>query len=229
VLNYTQWYTSWTFSEPCCIVNRWEWWRSGNTADIFVKTRPVHIFSVKEWSYSNSLSFHGCALTGESLSSTSEVLTSSNLDCLKYRHKNLWLPDHLQWHNLPTELYKNLFKIDWGTRRWTERQNGDLISLTFPFNKNRLKIYSYSILFMWPSYSGVSRVTLSQYSDWLRAGLPGDRGSIPNRGERIFPLSTVSRPALGPTQPLAQWVPGVLSTGRDADHSHPSSAEVENE
>jgi hypothetical protein len=45
----------------------------------------------------------------------------------------------------------------------------------------------------------------------------------------------VSRPALGPTQPPVQWVPGVLSPGlkarpgRDADHLPPSSAEVVNE
>jgi hypothetical protein len=51
-------------------------------------------------------------------------------------------------------------------------------------------------------------------------------------GQRIFPLASVSRPALGPTQPPVQWVPGVLSPGvkarpgRDADHSPPSSAEV---
>jgi hypothetical protein len=38
-------------------------------------------------------------------------------------------------------------------------------------------------------------------SVWLRAGLPGDRDSFPDRGERIFPLASVSRPALGPTQP----------------------------
>jgi hypothetical protein len=39
------------------------------------------------------------------------------------------------------------------------------------------------------------------------------RGSIPGRGERIFPLTSVSRPPLGPTQAPVQWVPGVLSLG----------------
>jgi hypothetical protein len=54
-------------------------------------------------------------------------------------------------------------------------------------------------------------------------------------GQNIFPLSSVSRPALGPTQPPVQWVlggpfsGGKARTGRDADHSPPSSAEVENE
>jgi hypothetical protein len=48
---------------------------------------------------------------------------------------------------------------------------------------------------------------------WLRTGRPGDRGSIPDRGESIFPLASVSRPVLGPTQPPVQWVPGVLSPG----------------
>jgi hypothetical protein len=50
-----------------------------------------------------------------------------------------------------------------------------------------------------------------------------------------FFSSSVFRLALGPTQPPVKWVPGVLSPGvkarpgRDADHSPPSSAEVEDE
>jgi hypothetical protein len=48
---------------------------------------------------------------------------------------------------------------------------------------------------------------------WLRSGRPGDRYSILGRGKRIFPLTSVSKPALGSTQALVQWVPRVLSPG----------------
>jgi hypothetical protein len=49
----------------------------------------------------------------------------------------------------------------------------------------------------------------------------------------IYNHPTVSRTALGPTQPPIQWVPGALSLGvkrpgREADHSPPSSAEAKN-
>jgi hypothetical protein len=54
---------------------------------------------------------------------------------------------------------------------------------------------------------------LSQYSDWLRAGRPSDRSSSPGRVKNfLFP--TLSRPALGSTQPSVQWL-----SGREADHS----------
>jgi hypothetical protein len=41
----------------------------------------------------------------------------------------------------------------------------------------------------------------------------------------IFPVASVSTPALRPTQPHEQWVPGVLPAAkarpeRDADHLH---------
>jgi hypothetical protein len=52
-------------------------------------------------------------------------------------------------------------------------------------------------------------------------------------GLGIFLFTTVSRTALGPTQPPIQWVPGLLSLGvkqlrHEADHSPPSSAKVKN-
>jgi hypothetical protein len=55
-------------------------------------------------------------------------------------------------------------------------------------------------------------------------------GSVPGRGN-IFLLSTISRPALGPTQPLIQRAPRTLSlkikrVWLEADHSPLSSAEV---
>jgi len=53
-----------------------------------------------------------------------------------------------------------------------------------------------------------------------------DPGSNPG-GDKTF---RPSRPALGPTQPPVQWVPGLpggkLRLGHAADHSLPSSAAV---
>jgi hypothetical protein len=72
---------------------------------------------------------------------------------------------------------------------------------------------------------------LSRYSDCLRAGRRS-RSLSPGRVKN-FHFSTSSRPALRSTQPPIQWVPGALSTGvkrsgREADHSPPTSAEVKN-
>jgi len=54
------------------------------------------------------------------------------------------------------------------------------------------------------------------------------------QGRNSFLMSTASRPALGITLPLIQWVPGALSPGiklpmREANHSPPSSAKAKNE
>jgi hypothetical protein len=49
----------------------------------------------------------------------------------------------------------------------------------------------------------------------------------------IFLFTTAFRTVLGPSEPPIQWIPGALSLvvkrpEREADHSPPSSAEVEN-
>jgi hypothetical protein len=68
-------------------------------------------------------------------------------------------------------------------------------------------------------------VYTSRYSNSLRVGRP--RGRISSSGRvKNFLLSTSSRPALGPTQPPIQWVPGLKRTGRETNHSPPASAEV---
>jgi hypothetical protein len=69
----------------------------------------------------------------------------------------------------------------------------------------------------------------SRYSDWLRAWRPRGRRSSPGWVKNSL-FSTSFRPAMGPTQPPSQWVPGALSPrvkrqGREADHSPPASAE----
>jgi hypothetical protein len=65
---------------------------------------------------------------------------------------------------------------------------------------------------------------LSRYSDWVRAGRTSGRSSVPATIKNF--LFASSSPALGSTQPPIQWVPGVKRPGREANHSPPTSAEV---
>jgi hypothetical protein len=66
-------------------------------------------------------------------------------------------------------------------------------------------------LFSWKadSWSANKNSSISIVSDYRL----GDQGSIPGRSKGMFPLASVSRPALRPTQPPVQWVLGVLSLG----------------
>jgi hypothetical protein len=73
----------------------------------------------------------------------------------------------------------------------------------------------------------------AQSVKWLGYGLD-DRGPIPGRGRYFFFFVMLSRPALGPTQPPTQRVPGtttpgVKRPGREAGNSPPSSAKIKNE
>jgi hypothetical protein len=84
-------------------------------------------------------------------------------------------------------------------------------------------------------FSSASRV-VSQYSVWLRAARPGDWGSIPGRGKRIFSCSLYVQSSSG-ANPASYTMgtggggpfPGAKARpGRDADHSPPSSAKIKN-
>jgi len=59
-----------------------------------------------------------------------------------------------------------------------------------------------------------------------------DMGFKSQQGLEIFLFTTMSRPALGPTQPPMQGTRGfslgVKQLGREADHSPPPSAKVKN-
>jgi hypothetical protein len=87
-----------------------------------------------------------------------------------------------------------------------------------------LKLDSFGLsVVSWERINNLSRVVVTHGSRVAQsvqcmatAWATGRSGFYPRQGQRIFPLSSVSRPALRPTQPPVRWVPGILSPGRSA-------------
>jgi hypothetical protein len=102
------------------------------------------------------------------------------------------------------------------------------ISTRFTYNVRMcVSRNQFSILFPFNVVPGYR----SRYSGWLWARRPRSREFESWGAGKNSQFSMSSRPAVGSTQPLIQWVPGTLSPGvkqqkREADHSPPISAEV---
>jgi hypothetical protein len=90
-----------------------------------------------------------------------------------------------------------------------------LFTLRTPFRATIFKMFEYAVstscmlhLFICGLFNNrVAQAVQCLATDWTT----GRSSSIPGGDERIFPLASVSRPTLGPTQPCVQWVPEVLS------------------
>jgi hypothetical protein len=115
-----------------------------------------------------------------------------------YRCRRLVSFPNLLWKNFLNNLFPHLIQreedkveIVWLSRRFFSTKKCE-VTLEWTKLYNELQ------------EPGSSVSVVSRYVD--------DRGSIPGRGERIFPLASVSRPALRPTQPPVQGIPWVLSS-----------------
>jgi hypothetical protein len=81
--------------------------------------------------------------------------------------------------------------------------NSTLLSLNYWRNVGK-RVLSYLAT---PSHlygAGLAQAIWCLATGWTT----GRSGFDPRRGQRIFPLTSVSRPALGPNQPPVQWVQG---------------------
>jgi hypothetical protein len=105
------------------------------------------------------------------------------------------------WRTTPCQLSANVYSL-YSQMHCYERMENLSISIA---------VQVACKIFRWPGQ-------LSRYSESLRAGRSGDRIPV---GGRDFPYP--SRHALGPTQPLIQWVKRPV---RGVDHTPPSSAKL---
>jgi hypothetical protein len=77
-------------------------------------------------------------------------------------------------------------------------------------------------------------MAINRYSDYTTGWTSEEWGFDSRQGQEIFQFSITSRPALGPTQPSTQWLPGSVSMGikppgHEAYHPPSSSAEDKND
>jgi len=117
----------------------------------------------------------------------------------------------------------------------TPRHNISLISnlcgVLLLFTYKLCFIYTFFRSYQWYQYMSVSLPIVFFSALALGYGLD-DRGFESRQGLGIFPFTTKSRPAVGPTQPHIQGIIGALflglkRPGSEAHYLHPSSAEVE--
>jgi hypothetical protein len=89
---------------------------------------------------------------------------------------------------------------------FTTNEIGMISVKEYKFAKNEFVNYMY--------YIRLPGAGLAQAVYCLTTGWTTGRSAFdPRQGQRFFPIASLSKPALGPTQPPVQWVPGVLSPG----------------
>jgi hypothetical protein len=85
-------------------------------------------------------------------------------------------------------------------------------------NDKKIIVTGLMVLIGWDNISELRQPTSLLFISHVILGMENQGGMIPTgknwQRQRIFPLTSVSRLALGPTQPPVQWVPAVLSPGQ---------------
>jgi hypothetical protein len=144
-----------------------------------------------------------------------------------------------QWRTIPNKVIINLRAPQKAGNFMTEwlqpSQDGELVK-----SVNNCRFLEYTVSFIYTNFMlkkisiftfkifWITKVYLFSVATGWRIG-----GFESRKGLGIFLFTTVSRTALGATQPPIQWVPralslGVKRPGCEADHSPPSSTNNKN-